>query len=249
MGNPFDAPPPDYHTELLAKIGQAVLAWNDLDQLLRNLIVLIAARDAISVMILTADMSTSAALNALSALAVEHSAVENSVRNRALADQLQRGLGKKEAQPIVPHMLHLIEYVNLLREFRNFYVHGMRTPNSDEGFLAQSMTARKRLSLFKQPITARDLETLTREIQKCIQYGGTIGEAINHARSYLQDSNQEAAPPTWPEKPPLPDRLVKPRLILLVPRHRGFDRLILGYFKMGRSSGATRSSMLRGTPG
>ena len=35
----------------------------------------------------------------------------------------------------------------------------------------------------------------------------------------------------------------------LVPRHSGFDGLILGYFKMGKSSGATRSSMLWGTPG
>jgi hypothetical protein len=35
----------------------------------------------------------------------------------------------------------------------------------------------------------------------------------------------------------------------LVPRHRGFDRLIFDYFRTGKSSGATRSSMLRGTPG
>jgi hypothetical protein len=35
----------------------------------------------------------------------------------------------------------------------------------------------------------------------------------------------------------------------LVPRHRGFDRLIFIYSRMGKSSGATRSSMLRGTPG
>ena len=35
----------------------------------------------------------------------------------------------------------------------------------------------------------------------------------------------------------------------LVARHRGFDRLIFGHFRMGKSSGATSSSMLRGTPG
>jgi serpin B len=35
----------------------------------------------------------------------------------------------------------------------------------------------------------------------------------------------------------------------LVPRHRGFDRLIFGYSRMGKSLGATSSSMLRGTPG
>jgi tripartite-type tricarboxylate transporter receptor subunit TctC len=35
----------------------------------------------------------------------------------------------------------------------------------------------------------------------------------------------------------------------LVARHKGFDRLIFGHFRMGKSSGATRSSMLRGTPG
>jgi hypothetical protein len=40
-----------------------------------------------------------------------------------------------------------------------------------------------------------------------------------------------------------------PLIIGLVPRHRGFDRLILGYLRMGKSSGATSSSMLRGTPG
>jgi hypothetical protein len=35
----------------------------------------------------------------------------------------------------------------------------------------------------------------------------------------------------------------------LVARHRGFDRLIFGHFRMGKSFGATSSSMLRGTPG
>jgi putative acetyltransferase len=35
----------------------------------------------------------------------------------------------------------------------------------------------------------------------------------------------------------------------LVPRHRGFDWLIFGHFRMGRCSGATSSSMLRATPG
>ena len=35
----------------------------------------------------------------------------------------------------------------------------------------------------------------------------------------------------------------------LVPRHRGFDWLIFGHFRMGKFSGATRSSMLRATPG
>ena len=35
----------------------------------------------------------------------------------------------------------------------------------------------------------------------------------------------------------------------LVPRHRGFDWLIWSHFKIGRSGGATRSSMLLATPG
>ena len=35
----------------------------------------------------------------------------------------------------------------------------------------------------------------------------------------------------------------------LVPRHRGFDRLISIYSRMGKFCGATSSSMLRGTPG
>jgi ATP-dependent protease ClpP protease subunit len=35
----------------------------------------------------------------------------------------------------------------------------------------------------------------------------------------------------------------------LVPRHRGFDRLIFGHSRIGRCCGATRSSMLRATPG
>ncbi len=36
---------------------------------------------------------------------------------------------------------------------------------------------------------------------------------------------------------------------LLVPRHSDYDRLILSQSRMGMSSGATRISMLRGTPG
>jgi hypothetical protein len=35
----------------------------------------------------------------------------------------------------------------------------------------------------------------------------------------------------------------------LVPRHRGFDWLILSHLRMGSCSEGTRSSMLRGTPG
>jgi hypothetical protein len=38
------------------------------------------------------------------------------------------------------------------------------------------------------------------------------------------------------------------KVVALVPRHRGFDRLDM-CCKTGRSSGGTRTSMLRGTPG
>src|ERR1700704_3442378 len=65
----------------------------------------------------------------------------------------------------------------------------------------------------------------------------TIAKAVRRARRLLQDYIE-----------PGDDRNAEITIAQLVPRHRGFDRLDM-CCKTGRSSGGTRTSMLRGTPG
>jgi hypothetical protein len=215
MGNPFEPSPPDYHTELLIQVGKLVLTWNDLDQWIRHLIYLIAMNDALTVMVLTADMRTSAALNALRALTIEQDATAiRSFRRRAAKHPDLFRPGETGPQAAAPHVQHFIDYVDRLREYRNFYVHGIGNPNPDQGFQATGKTARGRLSAFKKAITPRDLELLTGQIQECIRYALALFHAIDQNHPFARFA-PGASPPTWPEKPPLPDKLKKPRLVLL----------------------------------
>lgn len=214
MTNSRTPPLSSDQTNLFTQMGRLIVTWNDLDQLIRGLIFNIAMNDLMSVMILTADMNTSAAMTALRSLAVEHDAFELGLFKRRMADDERRDyVGPREMQYIAPHIQHFLDYVDRLREYRNFYAHGINSPNSDGGFLAQSRTARGRLALHSQIIEPSDLEAITDKIKGCIEYGTKLDTAIAQSSSYLQRPNTPS--PTWPERPPLPDRLVKRRRILL----------------------------------
>jgi hypothetical protein len=206
-----ETPTTDYAV-LLHEMGRLVLTWNDLDWTIRNIIFFLAMDDAVSVMILTADMNTAAALNALRALAAERDALE--ARN-VQSPQAIKVFGRREVQPILDNVKHFIEYTDRLREYRNFYVHGIRSPQEDKGIWARTISARGRYSMHEQPVTVADLRSLSDRIAHCIGYGIRLSHALAAAYSYLHFSNSAAEPPTWPEKPPLPDRLVKNRQVLL----------------------------------
>jgi hypothetical protein len=215
--HPETASPHD-ETDLMIQIGRLVLTWNDLDEWIRHLILLISIDAPLVVSVLTADMNTSAALNALRALTVEQDAsgIRHYRRMKAKANLLPPET--REPEPFAPHILHFIEYVDRLREYRNFYLHGISNPKPNSGFEARGRTARGRLSEFRKPITSTDIATLTNEIEKCIAYGEAIFRAIDQSHPfarYASLSGGDFVLPTWPEKSPLPDRLVKTRLILL----------------------------------
>jgi hypothetical protein len=207
------------HTELFTQLGRLVVAWNWLEQVMRDILYTLSIRDRLTTAILTVDMNATALMRALGTLATEHDTVETIVRKKrerspdSFTKYLGETLGKKEPQPVFPHVSHFILYCDRLREFRNFYVHGILTPSDNGEAIAATTTARGKLSFYNETISSADLEALTIEIAACSAYGAKVAAAIAQARAYEQ--KKDAAPPTWPEKPPLPDSMERHRRGLL----------------------------------
>jgi hypothetical protein len=121
--------------------------------------------------------------------------------------QLREYIGPRQVEPVAPHVNHLIDITDRLREYRNYYVHGINRPVQGSGFRVRSQTSRNKFVIFEQPITVADFGPLTAQIKRAIDYGIRVYEGIASAHSHLRE--RSAGPPTWPEKPPLPDKLKK----------------------------------------
>jgi len=201
-------------SEFLAQLGKLVVAWNDLESALGGLIFILAERDPVTAMLLTADMNAATMMNAIRALVIEHDASERRLAGDLAKDSFAKEYlgGPRVVEDAAPYVVHLIDFADRLREYRNFYVHGINSPRAKEGFLARGRTARGRFVFFEQPITLLNLQSLTVSIEACVDYGLKVQTAVVSARGYLR--RKDAAPPTWPEKPPLPDKLRRSRQFL-----------------------------------
>jgi hypothetical protein len=198
------------HTELFTQLGRLVIAWNELEHTIRGVIFMLTLRDPVTAIILTADMNASALMQALRTVALEYDSTQEAMhRDKQANEFFSKALPERALQQVSPHVSHFLEYCDRLRDFRNFYVHGIRVPDPKVGPVARSMSARKRLSFYSASISVSDIEKLTARIMDCAAYGNAVETAIGQADLYRWQ--KDALPPSWPEKPPLPDVLSKPR--------------------------------------
>lgn len=194
--------------ELLLHLGKLIVTWNDLETLIRQVLYTLSDRDILTAAILMADMSITGLMNVLRPLAFKYDEWQRAMFVDLQSERRLRDyLGPRQIEPVAPHVNHLIEFTDRLREYRNFYIHGINRPRPGKGFRARTQTARTKFVIFEQPITLADLQILTSEIERCIGYGFKVIDAVVMAREHM--SSRDVGPPTWPEKPLLPDRLKK----------------------------------------
>jgi hypothetical protein len=194
---------------LLKLVGKLVARWNDLEWGLRYILFAISY-DRLTAAILTADAQAVNLMNAVRIMASERDITTSRI-NVGLSEAAQKeGIRVKLIEPISPHVHHLLDCIDRLREFRNFYVHGITTPRGKaKPFSVHGITARVRLAMYHQVITKDDLTNLIKQTDEIFRYAEGVYKAIlANASAKLNER------PTWPKKPPLPDRLVKPRLNL-----------------------------------
>lgn len=179
--------------DFLGVLGILVVEWNHAESLLNTLLSFLSGGGT-RVAILTAHMNTVAVCQALRTLA-----------NEKLADD-----------DVAPHVLHYTDYFDRLREYRNYYIHGIKAVGFSEGEavgIAETVTARERWTLHQLTLSVHDLRQSVELIIDLVRYGSKI-------MSHLMWTHNNSLPipeqhRSLSEKPPLPEKLQKPRLFLL----------------------------------
>lgn len=188
------------HTELLTKLGLLVVEWNRLEACAQLMVYGLAGADE-RVDILTAHMGTVSLTDALRTLSTE--------------------CGPAKAKPHIEHFLALFDRI---REYRNHYVHGLRILASDKDgnpvAMSESQSAKARLVLHQATIAENELQACIDHIDATLQYAGHILTLLWGADKVVGAKLGAS----FLQKPPLPDRLQKPRLFRLdaKPRRRSY---------------------------
>jgi hypothetical protein len=178
--------PSEQTTQLLAEIGRLVITWNGIERELSDLLEILAGLND-EVRAITAHMGSVSICNALQTIA-----------NEFLPDD-----GRD-------HVLHAVAVFETLREYRNYYVHGIiGLPPEQEiepVVYTYGVSARGHLILHQGSITKT-------EIMDCV---ARAGELLRYVEALCWPAQTLAyhlrtVPSDWtslPEKPPQPDRLV-----------------------------------------
>ncbi|MES2043765.1 MAG: hypothetical protein V4475_07795 [Pseudomonadota bacterium] len=180
----FDHPnfqwPPKECDAVLAAIGRIVFNFNTCERTITQMLNVLIGGDHHAV-IVTAHMGTNTQLDALRTLAAEYQQ----------ADQRE-------------HIAHSIKLFERVRERRNYYIHSYAFVPGNPGPTAgmQSWSARGRLKIHKEVVTAETLENEARMIMRATEY-----LALVHNHFSMPD---DLTYQTLPERFPLPDALTKP---------------------------------------
>lgn len=177
----------------MAKFGHMVTVWNELEQGLRSALMFA----------LEGTCPASPASKILTA----------HMKNTALCAAFKTAATEFKSGDLRACMLHAVKCVERLREHRNWYAHGFTQvgwgsePSGEPiGFL-QAESANSRLTSHEDTFTIQDLERLTSELEN-------VRDFIGRIYGFMRDGDKpywRAQQPSWPEMPPLPDSLVKPR--------------------------------------
>jgi hypothetical protein len=168
----------------LIAVGQLVVDWNFAEGWLRQLLVTLTQLDRETAQILTAELGAIGLENALSAFATHR-----------LPD---------EEGAAVRHALKMYE---LLRAYRNYYIHNIAFDAGSFGVTAEVSAKGK----VKANSDRLEPETLKAVSDQCAVLGGYIH--LIHER--ISRLGQHGALPPLPDKPPLPEKLAKTPMRLL----------------------------------
>ncbi len=183
----------DYERDYLTSLGNLILRYNNAEERSRSLLVdLTTARPKTVRGIMLAKITTVE----LGAVGITH----------ALQCYAKDVVESKFREPI----LHAADYMDRIREYRNFYVHGIgtiiNTDSGPKGFL-HTDSAKGSLKEHKTVISKEDIDGIAKHCDVAARYLNYLGVYL----AYLTGDWEPGWPkPKLPSKPPLPDRLKKP---------------------------------------
>jgi hypothetical protein len=195
--------------KFLAQLGRVVAHWNDLE--LTTKVILFTATDALYMVAVAARLNITTLSDVLRTIANEHDDEEGYI---AKTIEWPRGseLRRRSLAPIAPHVHHFLDYIDRLREYRNYCIHGIGSPNPKGEYRAFTITSKWQVKLHGRDISLREITLLADEVEKCQRYGEAIAEAVRQNKDYVLFQTNKRA--TWPRKPPLPNKLLKDGLAL-----------------------------------
>ncbi|MBZ9861456.1 hypothetical protein [Mesorhizobium sp. CA12] len=190
------------HVGLLVRLGLLVVKWNRLEANAQLMLYGLGGGGE-TIEALTANMGTVALTDGL----------------RTLGAEFAPEMAKE-------HITHYLDLFDRIRAYRNHYVHGVRIMElRDEKpvGLSQSVSAKSRLVFHQTTITEDDLQETINHINAANVYGTDITATI-WMGGKPDKSLLAARGASFLQKPPLPDKLQKPRLFLLDegPQRRSF---------------------------
>lgn len=177
--------PQEPAADMFAALGELVIEWNLTESWLRNLLFQFAGEWPASE-ILTTELGTTGVIQALQAFAADFLSVE-------YRDGIK----------------HATKYFEILREYRNHYVHGMIYVNEDarwQGFV-DSTSSKGRLVESAHVVHSPQIKAITAH---CLTLTHYLQDLVSLHHGPRQEPRASLKP--WPDKPPLPDRLEKPRM-------------------------------------
>jgi len=191
----------------VAKFGvaftRAIIAWNEIEESARAMLSSLS-QGGIGVTIAVLHMGNIALQDAL----------------RAVVDSSREGvfasMGPALPSQSCDHILHFVDGMNVLRIYRNFFVHSIkgmgRSPHDPATFHANlyHREAKGRLATVYETVTTREIQDYVRSAIECGQYGRVIvrhfekpGALTAFTYSEPPEPLETLSKPAWPKPPPV----------------------------------------------
>lgn len=189
------------HETLLAKVAELISVWN-------------AVEEAIKYCILSIEEPQKCDGLGTARILITY------LNSRSLTDAARAVAGEFMADPCKEAFTHGLANVDIIRDHRNYYVHGFANvgwngEGEPVGFLLTT-TARSRLTQHDTTFTADELEKLIEALRELRLYFGGV---LNSWRGRIDQFTGK--PTVLPRRPARPPRLEKRRRFLLDPQYRG----------------------------
>jgi hypothetical protein len=185
---------------------RAVIAWNNAEDSIRYILEGLS-KGSLGATIAIRQLGNASLKDAVLVVAIFLDSVDNE-KSKEQAD----------------HLRHLVEGFDILRVYRNFYVHNLRAfgrgPEPDSEFTGtlHTIEVKARYSWVQQDLTIPELREFTQHLAELSQYAGEIKAAISRTNALTSLLSAKAKPLSSLQKPTWPEKLKKNHENLLAPR-------------------------------
>lgn len=137
-----------------------------------------------------------------------------SLGNAALSNAIQAEAEYLE-QPASGHLKHFVKCMDVQRAYRNHYVHnisllGRSMDGQQAGAMLTSLEAKPLIRHFQASVSDARLMEFADELEALRRYGSRLNRMLRYKFLGVLAEGDPALE-SWPEKPPLPETLKKPR--------------------------------------